>query len=99
MSHRPINIFKFLLLLIKISNFLFTIIIVDAYTTMAGKTWYVLRRVLRRAMRLGAAALSKKGNFPNIKTISNKNTVSPLLSPSSAATPIKAPTMLPIMPH
>ena len=50
-------------------------------------------------MYLGTAALSKKGDFSDTKAISNKNAVLPLLSPSSAITPVKAPTILPIMPH
>ena len=50
-------------------------------------------------MRLGTITSSKKGDFPNMKAVSNKNAVSPLLSPFSATTPIKAPTASPITPH
>ena len=39
----------------------------------------------------------KKSDFPNIKAIFNKNAISPLLSSFSTITPIKAPTILPII--
>ena len=66
---------------------------------MAGTSRHVPRRVPRRAVRLGTAASSKKGDFPDTKAVSDKNAASPLSSPSGAATPAKAPTASPITPH